>query len=394
MGYLEIKLYDKLKLELGNGVASHFWTHYRRFLDDGQIMWDSRLCDFKEVFNRMNLLHPSISFTCDNDSSKLVYLNVTILKTKFGFKTEIFNKDTDSDTYLPFNSSHPRSCREAIPFELARSVVKLTDNSETASIKLTELQARLVRCDYPAGLVETAMQSARSLNKYDLRVVNTKKDDDEVTPFVHTFDPGLPQIFSTIQGITSRLYTSSELKPIFGGSRIINSLREPPSLGLQLQHSRFDGPSVTDNEPGVKRCGQRGCGHCVDILEVNSIYFPNSDIHFHIKTRMNCLVRNVVYFIQCKKCSHTYIGETVNFRRRMNKHKSDSQSIMAASIEVSKHLCMCGEGFWKCPIFKVKEESKIARLVIEDKLVKLLKPDLNKDKRNLLHLTSLSHFND
>ena len=33
-----------------------------------------------------------------------------------------------------------------------------------------------------------------------------------------------------------------------------------------------------------------------------------------------------------------------------------------------------GVGFWVCPIFKVKRESKIARLVYEDKFIKLLKP--------------------
>ena len=103
---------------------------------------------------------------------------------------------------------------------------------------------------------------------------------------------------------------------------------------------------------------------------------------------MNCTVRNLVYVIQCKKCGYTYIGETVNFRRRMSSHKSNSDKADAV-MEVNRHLYACGKGFWKCPIFKVKEENKISRLVSEDKLVKLLKPDLNRDQRNLLHLQAL-----
>ena len=55
-------------------------------------------------------------------------------------------------------------------------------------------------------------------------------------------------------------------------------------------------------------------------------------------------------------------------------------------MEVSKHLFRCGQGFKMCPLVKVKEECKILRLVIEDNLIKLLKPDLNADRRNLLHL--------
>ena len=136
---------------------------------------------------------------------------------------------------------------------------------------------------------------------------------------------------------------------------------------------------------GVKRCGIKGCGCCEDILEVSSFYFQNSGINFEIKTPMNCTVRNVIYVLQCKLCSQTYIGKTVNFRSRMSSHKTSSRDPDSA-MEVGSHLYRCGEGFWKLPLFKVKVENKIARLVIENKLIKMLKPDLNRDTRNLLNL--------
>ena len=56
------------------------------------------------------------------------------------------------------------------------------------------------------------------------------------------------------------------------------------------------------------------------------------------------------------------------------------------AIEVGAHLNRCGKGFLRLPIFKVKVENKIARLVYEHKLIEMLKPDLNRDTRNLLHL--------
>ena len=391
MGYLEIKLYYDLKNEQGNKVADFFWQHYRRYLDDGQIMWDTRLGDFKLVLARMNLLHPSIKFTSDCNTRKLVYLNVTILKTDNGFTTEIYNKPTDSDTYLPFGSSHPRSCKDSIPFELARSVRRLTDNEDTVHVKLGELQGKLERCGYPQGMVATACQNALTLNTNDLRVVKDKPPPSDEIAFVHTYDPGLPQLFPLIAGITSRLHTSRELRPIFGDTRIINSQREPSSLGRLLQHSKFEESSVTVNEPGVKKCGSKRCGCCADILEVNSFYFRNSGVTFQIKSPMTCLVRNCIYVTQCKGCDFTYLGETVNFRNRMSKHKTNSENISQESAEVSRHLNACGKGFWRAPIFKVKIENKMARLVIEDKLVKWLKPDLNRDTRNLLHLTTCPH---
>ena len=308
MGYLEIKLFYKLKSELGDKVAHFFWCNYRRFLDDGQIMWDTRLCDFSLILQRLNSLHPEIEFTSECDAFKLVYLNVTVLKTKTGFITEIFNKDTDSDTYLPWYSSHPRHCRENIPFNLARSVRALTDDEDTVLVKLEQLQAKLKRCDYPQGLVATAMHNAILLNKDDLRTTNNTVSDSKVIAFVHQYDPGLPQLFPLIKEYTSRLYTSRELKPIFGDTRVINSQREPCSLGRMLQHSKFDDSTLTNNDCGVKRCGIGKCVLCKDILEVNSFYFRNSGITYEIKAKMNCLVRNIIYVIQCKKCGLTYIG--------------------------------------------------------------------------------------
>ena len=287
---------------------------------------------------------------------------------------------------MPFGSSHPRHCKESIPFELARSVRALTDDDNTVHLKLEELRAKLIRCGYPRGLVSTAVQNALSLNVNDLRVVKPKDPTSDQIAFVHTYDPSLPQLFPLIKGFTSRLLNNRECKPIFGETRIIDSQREPSSLGLILQHSRFDDSSLPAIDTGVKKCGVIGCGCCEDILEVNSFYFRNSGITFDIKTPMDCTVRNVIYVIQCKDCEHTYIGETVNFRSRMSNHKSNSASLTYAVMDVSKHLYKCGKGFWKVPIFKVKKENKINRLVIEDKLVRLLKPDLNRDTRNLLHL--------
>ena len=385
MGYLEIKLFNVIKSELGNQVADYFWTFYRRFLDDGQIMWDTRLCDFGDIFQRMNQLHQSIEFTSECSNDRLVYLNVTVLKTETGFKTEIYNKDTDSDTYLPFTSSHPRHCRENIPFGLARSVRALTDDEDTVLLKLDELKAKLERCDYPQGLVATAIQNAILLNKNDLRKIKESEPSLNEIAFVHQYDPSLPQLFPLIKEYTSRLYTSRELKPIFGDIRIIDSQREPLSLGRLLQHSRYDDSTLSDSIPSVRKCGL-GCKLCPDILEVNSFLFSNSGINFEIKTTMDCTVRNLVYVTQCKKCSKTYIGETVNLRQRMSKHRADSSSLMNASQDVSKHHYECAKGFWVCPIYKVKKENKISRLVIEDKLIKMLKPDLNRDQRNILHL--------
>ena len=153
-----------------------------------------------------------------------------------------------------------------------------------------------------------------------------------------------------------------------------------------FQHSRFDDSVSGSIRGGVTKCGFRNCKLCSEIMEVDRVLFANSGKVFTIHQRMNCTTRNVIYVIFCKKCQKSYIGETVNLRNRANSHRNNSKNSDYAVMLVSKHIYNCGEGFSICPILKIHEECKITRLVKEDHLIKTLKPDLNADKRNLLHL--------
>ena len=67
-------------------------------------------------------------------------------------------------------------------------------------------------------------------------------------------------------------------------------------------------------------------------------------------------------------------------------HRSKTKHATSTSPKVNKHIHDCGQGFQVCPLLKLQDDTRITRLVNEDQLVKLLKPDLNADTRNLLHL--------
>ena len=387
MGYFEINLFYKLRSKLGDRVAQYFWKSYMRYLDDGLIFWDKRIGDFTEVFNIMNVMDPSIKFTMERDDKQLKYLDVIVYKTHTGFETVVNGKDTDSGTYLPFKSAHPRKCKINIPFNMARRVRALTDSNVLAFEKMEELSSMLIAGGYPIGTIHSAVQAAMALSVSDIR--NHQKDDvqdDKVIAFVHTYDPVYPGLLWEIRKIISRLFTSTQCKPVFGNIRIIDSRREPLSLLRIFQHSRFDEARPTFIPRCITRCGAPRCKLCLCIIEGESVFFRNAGVKFVIRTNMDCTTRNVVYALFCGKCGSSYIGESVCLRDRVNTHRNNSKSLSNAVMRVSRHICDCGEGFKVCPLLKVSRECKITRLVKEDNLVKLLKPDLNADQRNLLHL--------
>ena len=183
MGYLEINLFYGLKSKLGMRVATYFWKFYRRYLDDGMIFWDTRLGPFEDVFEIMNSMYPTISFTMERDNNKLPYLDIEIYRTDSGFKTTVYNKPTDSGNYLPFSSNHPRHTRKNIPFSLARRVRALTDDDEISLQKLDDLSTKLKDSGYPSGLVHCAMDAAMSMSVSELRDNKCDKDNDDLNGF-------------------------------------------------------------------------------------------------------------------------------------------------------------------------------------------------------------------
>lgn len=314
------------------------------------------------------------------------FLDVLVYKTFDGFKTVVKTKDTDSGTYLPFASSHPRHCKANIPFNMARRVKALTDDNNLALTQMSDLSSRLRAGGYPEGLIHSAVQDAMMLSTSELRKPKVLTAGGDIITFVHTFDPAHPDLFWRIKGLFSRLSTSVECRPIFGDTKIIDSRREPSSLVRLLQRSRFDESGSVANKKGVTKCGIQNCKLCLDIMETDLVLFSDAGVSFRIKATMDCTVRNVIYALFCGGCGQSYIGETVCLRDRATAHRSNSKSEDNAVMGVSRHLYRCGQGFKICPIVKVKEECKILRLVIEDALIKLLKPTLNRDMRNLLHL--------
>ena len=241
------------------------------------------------------------------------------------------------------------------------------------------------------GLINSAVQGAMMLSTEECE--SSKNTDEDIITFVHTFDPSHPDLLWRVKNLVSRIFTSEECKHIFGNTKIIDSRREPSSLFRLLQHSRFDESGSAYSQWGVTRCGSPHCTQlCAEIMETDSIFFSNAGFSFRIKAKMDCNVRNVIYALFCGGCAQSYIGETVCLRDRANSHRSNSKCEDNAVMEVSRHLYECGRGFKICPIVKVKEDCKILRLVIEDGLIKLLKPDLNTDTRNLLHLKVLDRL--
>ena len=96
----------------------------RRYIDDYigiSTLTKKELEDFNQYVNDF---HPSLSYTYDISDTSVNFLDISISMIQHGLTIDIFYKDTDTHSYLRYESAHPPSSKKSIPC----SVLKIAQN--------------------------------------------------------------------------------------------------------------------------------------------------------------------------------------------------------------------------------------------------------------------------
>ena len=141
----------------------------------------------------------------DKSRIKLSFLDTMVINNNGEVQIDIFYKPTDSKQYLLYTLCHSKHRRNSIPYNLARRLKTIVSDERTLHKRLEELEEFLIKRKYPLSLIEVAFQKAKSLDRSKL--LNTK-DTTEVTniiPYVTTFNPQNPEIYTDIIKLKSIL---------------------------------------------------------------------------------------------------------------------------------------------------------------------------------------------
>ena len=102
----------------------------------------------------------------------------------------------------------------------------------------------------------------------------------------------------------------------------------------------------------------------------------NNDL-INIRSCMDCNCKNVVYCINCH-CGKSYIGETSDFRGRVNLHKQQILEQEYRHLYASEHLFECGNKWKIMPIFQMRYSDHLERQFKERTYIEKYKPTLNR----------------
>ena len=97
-------------------------------------------------------------------------------------------------------------------------------------------------------------------------------------------------------------------------------------------------------EIGIKHCGNKRCLLCCrNYLQLtDKIISPIGKLLFTIKCNFSCKSKNILYYMTCTICGKDYVGQTNDFRKRMNNHKSNIRGTPTKdTIPVDEHIHYC-----------------------------------------------------
>ena len=120
-------------------------------MDDTFAIFGSELgCDhFQE---KLNLLHPALKFTVEEQNNSLNFLDVLVEKESTGFLTSIYRKPTFTGQYIRWNSFSPKTRKISLIKTLVHRALMICSKTKLGS-ELDKIKQLFIENGYPTDFL-------------------------------------------------------------------------------------------------------------------------------------------------------------------------------------------------------------------------------------------------
>ena len=287
---------------------------YKRYIDDIIGATSGSKEDIQAFIDYADHLHPALHFTSKISSDTVTFLDISVRINGNCLTTSVHYKPTDSHSYLHYQSSHPKKCKDAIPYSQFLRLRRICSEDTVFQHRSKEMKEFFNRRGYPAPVTDAAIHKVSSVTRSDAMKQAPPKKQHRI-PLVLTYHPLNLAARDILLKHFKTLQDDPATSPIFDPSTTpLCSFRRDRSIGNHLVRSSLPATThTTDNVPyRTAPCQRPRCKTCAHINGTSSINGPRG--RRHINDHYTCTTTNLVYCITCTRCGQLYIGET---RRRL-----------------------------------------------------------------------------
>ena len=129
------------------------WSHYIidwvRFIDDIFLIWKGDKSSLTTFIKYLNSVVPSITFTHEISYKSVNFLDTKVIKDVQGnISTDIFQKPTDTHSYLHWTSAYPPHLKQSIPYSQALRLRRICSSTRVLDQRILEYSNFFVACGY------------------------------------------------------------------------------------------------------------------------------------------------------------------------------------------------------------------------------------------------------
>lgn len=350
----------------------HVYTHtprpdlWLRFIDDIFMIWSHGRDSLDQFVRHLNTVHDTIKFTMEVSSRQVHFLDMTVQLEGPSISTTLYQKPTDTNNLLHYQSAHPIHCRTGIPYGQFLRLRRLcTHFPDFVTHGLAKAKQFLDR-GYPLDLLSREMLRAAILNRGDLFIHSSQSTPTgnmapTTTPTTHTVSPpthdqqimvttyhpsfkGLGPLISDNWSVLGNSHRTQYLHQ----RRLITGLRRPPNFKEMLVRARTDfHPQDTthqsnDPHPHTRTyniCSTKDCRYCARLDTGGTIISKTTGRSYKTKMNVSCKSSNLIYCIECTRCGSQYVGQTE--RKLMSRAGEHFTKITHSKLgtDMGKHFC-------------------------------------------------------
>jgi hypothetical protein len=340
------------------------------------FIWKHGVDKLHEFMGKLNSFNDFFKFTLTFSKSAINFLDVRVLVSETlnlddsrSLVTEVYRKETNSFAGgLDYSSFHPHHTLHSLPYSLAFRAFKLCSTQEDIDKNLNFIRESFIQRHFPVSLIDSQLNKCADRfavhvegsgtvtntgantgsdvltdtvveDVVDLTVGGVEVSNTLVTPFL-TIDYN--QFSSTIKSLVLKHF-----HVVDPGRNIFNlptiSYRRAENFRDKLVSIRRKNTGVGGLAGGQEPCKGARCGLCVQLPSTTNVSFADSSFTWTIRSLVNCNSRNCVYLAVCRLCGLKYVGETVDFRLRMNNHRSQQNWLTASAFY--RHRTLTGHCF-------------------------------------------------
>ena len=319
---------------------------YKRYIDDCMGATSLPQAALLEFFDFVQNFNPAIKFTSSISPDTVVFLDISIHLKDGSFTTSVHYKETDSHSYLQYESSHPLSTKNSIPYSQFLRLRRLCSDEDEFQRKCTEMTQFFTARHYPKAVMDQALKQVESVTRYDALHDHAKDQTERPVVSLLYHPQNLPvrrillSNWHILEGSSAKTF---DRKPLV-------AYRKDQSLKNLLVKSAPR--SQQQQPPGTRPCNNAKCIVCPYLCPDLTITGPKKTMA--VTRSFSCTTSNLVYAITCTTCSKVYVGETGRtLESRAKEHLADirhqRQKPVAEHFNSPGHSIQCFriKGIWQ-----------------------------------------------